>query len=155
MKEATEKQKIGRIGEDIAKKYLENKGFMVICQNYRKKCGEIDIIAQKGKILHFVEVKTVSHENIDNLPGDVSLRPSLRPRRESTDSDFANSETDVYRPEDNIHAYKLKRLARTIQMYLLEKYEKNEPEWVLDAITVKLDISNRRASVRFLDNIVL
>lgn len=146
MKEATEKQKIGRIGEDIAKKYLENKGFMVICQNYRKKCGEIDVIAQKGKILHFIEVKTVSHENIGNLPGEVSLRQ----RRE-----FANSETDVYRPEDNIHAYKLKRLARTIQMYLLEKYKKNEPEWVFDAITVRLDISNRRASVRFLDNVVL
>lgn len=146
MKEATEKQKIGRIGEDIAKKYLENKGFMVICQNYRKKCGEIDVIAQKGKILHFIEVKTVSHENIGNLPGEVSLRPGR---------EFANSETDVYRPEDNIHAYKLKRLARTIQMYLLEKYKKNEPEWVFDAITVRLDISNRRASVRFLDNVVL
>ncbi|HBH71806.1 MAG: hypothetical protein UU88_C0008G0004 [Parcubacteria group bacterium GW2011_GWC1_42_11] len=143
MAEPTEKQKIGKIGEDVAKKYLENKGFSVICQNYRKKCGEIDIIAQKGKILHFIEVKTVTRENIGK-------NVSMLQRHE-----FANSETDSYRPEDNIHPYKLKRLARTIQMYLIEKYRGDEPDWVFDAITVKLDIYNRRARVRFLDNIVL
>ncbi|MGB2580146.1 MAG: YraN family protein, partial [Minisyncoccia bacterium] len=134
----------------------------VICQNYRKKCGEIDIIAQKGKILHFIEVKSVTRENIGK---NVSLRPLLRPGvcaqgvrsadSETGDSEFANSETDSYRPEDNIHPYKLRRLARTIQMYLIEKYRGNEPDWVFDAIIVKLDIYNRRARVRFLDNIVL
>ena len=63
MAETTEKQKIGRLGEDIAIKYLQNKGFLVIGQNYLKKCGEIDIIAKKDRVLHFIEVKTVSHEN--------------------------------------------------------------------------------------------
>lgn len=181
MKEATEKQKIGRIGEDIAKKYIENKGFMVICQNYRKKCGEIDIIAQKGKILHFIEVKTVSElansESADSClghkrtagsmawPQNLGRSETLKEFRQNTYNSHSRDlssgpyhaprETDRYRPEDNIHAYKLKRLARTIQVYLLEKYEKNEPEWVFDAITVKLDIHSRHARVRFLDNIVL
>lgn len=144
----TEKQKIGRIGEDIAVKYLENKGFLVIGRNYLKKCGEIDIIAQKGKTLHFIEVKSVSRENT----GSISSTHSTH--RSDLCKDVSR-ETDSYRPEDNIHPLKLKRLARTIQVYLLEKYPKGGPEWVFDAITVQLDTKNRRACVRFLDNIVL
>ncbi|MEK7569097.1 MAG: YraN family protein [Patescibacteria group bacterium] len=150
MPKPTEKQKIGRIGEDIAVKYLGNKGFTIIERNYRKKYGEIDIIAKKGTILHFIEVKTVSHENFVCFSGDPVGSVSLRPRRE-----FANSETDHYRPEDNIHPYKLKRLARTIQVYLLEKFSKKEPEWQFDAITVRLDRETRRAKVKFLENIIL
>lgn len=153
MAEPTQKQKIGRLGEDIAAKYLENKGFTVICLNYRKKCGEIDIIAQKGKKLNFVEVKTVSYETGVGFSEDFATKSqnvSLRPRRESADS-----ETDNYRAEDNIHEYKLKRLARTIQVYLLEKYPKGEPEWQFDAIIVRLDTKNRQAKVRFLEDIVL
>src|SRR3989344_2519447 len=92
MVEPTEKQKIGRLGEDIAVKYLENKGFLVIERNYLKKCGEIDVIAKKAGITHFIEVKSVTRENLGR---NVSLRPRrLHPRCESADSEFANSETD-------------------------------------------------------------
>ena len=133
----TEKQKIGRIGEDIAVKYLKNKGFTVIGRNYLKKCGEIDIIAKKGETLHFVEVKSVSCEIFEAKKRHVSR------------------ETDNYRPEDNIHEAKLKRLARTIQLYLFEKYPKGDPDWIFDAIVVRLDVNNHRARIRFLDNIVL
>lgn len=137
MAEPTKKQKIGHLGEDIAVKYLENKGFMIIGRNYRKKCGEIDIIAKKGGITHFVEVKTVSCENIKDFKVNVSR------------------ETDKYRPEDNIHPYKLKRLARVIQLYLYEKHSNGEPEWVFDVITVRLDTKNKQAKVDFLDNIII
>lgn len=160
MKKPTEKQKIGQIGEDIAVKYLENKGFEVVDRNYRKKCGEIDVIAKKGKILYFIEVKTVSHENFvcfsGELGGDVSLRPRFCGQAvKSGDSEFGNSETDSYRPEDNIHPSKLKRLARTIQLYLLERCQAGEPEWQFDAITVRLDMETRRAKVEVIDNIIL
>jgi len=47
---------IGRLGEDIATGYLKNRGFHIITRNYRKKWGEIDIIAKKDNVLHFVEV---------------------------------------------------------------------------------------------------
>lgn len=140
MTEPTEKQKIGRLGEDIAVRYLENKGFDVVGQNYLKKYGEIDVIAQKGKTIHFIEVKSVSCENIAKnwvFSGNVSRV------------------TDNYRPEDNIHPQKLKRLARTIQAYLLEKFPKDEPEWIFDAITIKLDVKNRKAKVEFFENLIL
>ena len=50
---------IGKHGENLAKDFLINKGFEILEQNYRySKLAEIDIIASKNNILHFVEVKT-------------------------------------------------------------------------------------------------
>ncbi|MBI4691919.1 MAG: YraN family protein [Candidatus Terrybacteria bacterium] len=42
----TDKQKIGEIGENTACKFLMKQGFIIKDRNYRKKWGEIDIIAQ-------------------------------------------------------------------------------------------------------------
>lgn len=137
MAKPTEKQKIGRLGEDIAQKFLQNKGFTIIGQNYLKKCGEIDIIAKKGQITHFIEVKSVSRERNDDFAPNVSRV------------------TDSYRPEDNIHPYKLKRLARVIQLYLYEKHSNGAPEWQFDIITVRLSMKTRQARVKFLENIIL
>ncbi len=58
----TEKQKIGNLGEGIACQFLTKQGFKIKDRNYRKKWGEIDIIAEKEGLLRFVEVKTVSSE---------------------------------------------------------------------------------------------
>lgn len=55
----TQKQIIGRMGEELAKNYLINKGYKIIDRNYREKWGEIDIIAQKNKTTFFIEVKTM------------------------------------------------------------------------------------------------
>ena len=69
MKKLTEKRKTGNLGEDLACRFLMKRGFDVIERNYLKKCGEIDIIAtNKGKI-HFIEVKSVSHETIPGVSG--------------------------------------------------------------------------------------
>ncbi len=51
---------LGRYGEDLAAAYLERKGFQIIVRNYRQKTGEVDIIANDGETLVFIEVKTRS-----------------------------------------------------------------------------------------------
>lgn len=50
-------RKLGNEYEDLACEHLENLGMKIICRNYRRKIGEIDIIARDGKELVFIEVK--------------------------------------------------------------------------------------------------
>ena len=137
MDNRTKKRKIGDIGENIACKFLMKRGFEIIEQNYNKKWGEIDIIARKGQKLHFIEVKSVT-------------RDSLK---------YVSPETDAYRPEDNLHPWKLQRLSRVIQTYLLS-YDRNkdvthETDWQFDVIVVYLDIKGLQAKVNYMEDIII
>lgn len=124
----TEKQRVGKIGEDIAMRFLVKHGFSIVARNYRKKFGEIDIICQKNTRLHFVEVKTVTRgtfqEKIDN-----------------------------YRPEDNVHPLKLLRIGRTVQTYIFE-YDIID-DWQFDVITVELDHFAKSARVNVIYDVIL
>lgn len=48
----------GKLGENVACKYLKKQGYIILARNYRKRFGEIDIIAKKEEMYIFVEVKT-------------------------------------------------------------------------------------------------
>lgn len=54
---------IGGRGEDSAATYLESNGFKVLERNWRVKAGEIDIIAEKAGVTHFIEVKYRKNKN--------------------------------------------------------------------------------------------
>src|SRR3989344_3014929 len=47
----------GAKGEELASQHLQKQGFKIIDTNWQTRFGELDIIASKGDILHFVEVK--------------------------------------------------------------------------------------------------
>lgn len=52
-------QELGELGEKLAKKFLTERDYEIICQNFRSRRGEIDIIAKdKDETIVFVEVKT-------------------------------------------------------------------------------------------------
>ena len=51
---------LGDIAEEQACKYIQDLGFQIIERNYTLHGGEIDIIAIKDEILHFIEVKSGS-----------------------------------------------------------------------------------------------
>ncbi|MBN2120348.1 MAG: YraN family protein [Candidatus Omnitrophica bacterium] len=53
---------IGYLGEDIAKRYLQKKGYKIIERNYKTKYTEIDLIARDRKTLVFIEVRTKTKE---------------------------------------------------------------------------------------------
>lgn len=54
----TDPHLLGKAGEDAAADYLEEKGYTILDRNWRKNRLELDIIATKGDIITFVEVKT-------------------------------------------------------------------------------------------------
>jgi len=49
---------IAKIGELLAAEHLKARGYQILSQNYRASRGEIDLVAQDGKCIVFVEVKT-------------------------------------------------------------------------------------------------
>lgn len=53
-----EKQNVGRRGEDLACRYLENRGHSIIARNWRHSHLELDIVSLEAGTLHFVEVKS-------------------------------------------------------------------------------------------------
>ncbi len=132
--------KTGRIGEDIVVKHLVKQKFKILERNYRKKWGEIDIVAKKNEIIHFIEVKTVSYET---LP------------------DQTEKYYNQYQPEENVHFFKRKRLGRAIQTYLAEKtvsYETSgneELEFQIDIAAVFLNKSTNENEIRITENIIL
>lgn len=54
------KDELGRRGEDLAARFLEDAGYRLIERNWRCRQGEIDIVARTADTLVFVEVKTRS-----------------------------------------------------------------------------------------------
>jgi putative endonuclease len=56
----------GQEGELLVAQHLQKEGYKIITQNYRKFYGEIDLIAQKGETLAFVEVKWRHNPLIDS-----------------------------------------------------------------------------------------
>lgn len=53
---------IGQSGEERAALFLQEQGYEIVQKNYRHQKFEIDIIALKQNVLHFVEVKTRQHK---------------------------------------------------------------------------------------------
>jgi putative endonuclease len=56
--------KLARLGENFAKTYLELNNYIVIEQNWTVPFGELDLIAQDGRSLVFIEVKTRNAKNL-------------------------------------------------------------------------------------------
>jgi putative endonuclease len=128
----TAKRALGDLGESASCEYLRRHGFSILERNYLRKWGEIDIIARKDGIIHFIEVKSVSRK--------TSL--------------WGVTHGTGYRPEENVHPQKLKRLARALQTYILEQKLDDAP-WQLDVMTALIDTEARQARVEMLENIVI
>jgi putative endonuclease len=128
----SETQKLGEIGENVAIKFLMKHNFVIVERNYTKKWGEIDIIAEKADKIYFIEVKSVSRKTLPSVP----------------------HETLQYRPEENMHPNKLRRIARTIQTYLLSK-KLQDKEWQVDLLLVFLNLKDRNARVEVVKDIIL
>lgn len=68
MKETT--KQIGDHGESLASTFLQKKGYEILESNFRFRRAEIDLIAQQGQFLVFIEVKLRKNTSFGN-PEDV------------------------------------------------------------------------------------
>lgn len=75
------KKNVGDFGEDFAALLLTNSGYTILQRNYRTKVGEIDIIAIKDEVIHFIEVKTRTGNQYGYPSESVSLAKQNRIRK--------------------------------------------------------------------------
>lgn len=53
-----QRKMVGQLGEEAATNYLKEQGYQILTRNWSTRLGELDIIAQKGEELVFVEVRS-------------------------------------------------------------------------------------------------
>lgn len=94
MKLFTTKQ-TGDIGEKYTDRYLRKNGYKILERNYRRKCGEIDIIAQKGEYIIFTEVKTRA-ENFLARPYEAVDRRKIERIMKTAAMYIAEKHLDAY-----------------------------------------------------------
>jgi len=54
----------GALGEALAELFLKQRGFLILARNFRTPFGEIDLIAQEGETVVFIEVKSLYSANL-------------------------------------------------------------------------------------------
>ena len=116
---------LGFIAEGYVAQYLKSKKYIIIARNYRQKWGEIDIIAEKDKVLVFVEVKA----NKKEVAG--------------------------FEPEQRVSQEKLRRLHRAIQTYLASKKYNPDQDWQIDILSLTLDKEVGVAKIKHFKNVDL
>lgn len=138
----SQKQIIGKLGEDLAKKFLIKHKYLILEENYTKKYGEVDLIVKKEDKIHFIEVKSiVSHETKPNVPRETQNSVTRGTFKE-----------EIYNPLENVHPMKLKRLSRVIQVYLVTHETK---DWQFDVITVKINQRDKIGTIQHIKNLII
>lgn len=117
-------KELGELGEKLACEYLVKKGYKILGKNYSIKFGEIDIIARKSRVIHFVEVKTI----VDN--------------------------GGSFYPESHVDYKKQRKLRSMAQIWLEKnKYPQDIP-YQIDIMGVLVDYATRNAKLHYFPNAV-
>lgn len=122
----------GNIGEEVAQGYLIKNGFIILETNYWRKWGELDIVARKDNKVHFVEVKTVSHETKEALEYAVSC--------------------GTWRPEEQVHRFKLHQIHKALQTWIFDN--KYKGDFQIDVLAVRIVPRETFATVKYIANII-
>lgn len=122
------KQLLGKQGERIALHHLKRSGYRIRETNFRSLWGEIDIVAQQGDCLVFVEVRCRTSMDGRNGPSFGS-------------------------PEESVTRTKGRRLAATAQTYM-QTHAGLPEQWRIDLVAVELTPAGRERRVEITENAV-
>ncbi|PIQ92075.1 MAG: endonuclease [Parcubacteria group bacterium CG11_big_fil_rev_8_21_14_0_20_39_14] len=117
---------LGNWGEDSAVKFLKKKRYRILERNWKADHKEIDIIAQRGRAIIFVEVKTLSMSSPKN------------PNR--------------FLPEESIGPQKRKKLLLACKYYLFSKKIPLDTSWQIDVISVEADDETKKVKIHHFEN---
>ena len=73
-----DRRELGQRGEDLAARHLSAKGYAIVARNWRCGTGELDLVAQEGNGLVFVEVRTRRGEEMGTP--EESITPAKQAR---------------------------------------------------------------------------
>lgn len=82
LKTTDPRRALGRLGEDLAAAYLAGLSYRIVTRNWRTRTGELDIVAQEGEWLVFVEVRArrAGRRGVDPVLG--TPEESVTPRKQ-------------------------------------------------------------------------
>ena len=75
---ASSRGEAGRRAEELAARFLADRGLAVVLRNFRCRRGEIDIIARDGEALVFVEVRLRSRSDFGDAAASISAAKRAR-----------------------------------------------------------------------------
>lgn len=165
---------VGRAGEDIACKYLQNKGYKIIERNFRRKWGEIDIVCSAKPTLNNPFYPPVIHksvvwrlwEGIKNvLQVTKNCSTDFEKEEEIPLTPFKKGERIIFvevkalksgdlNPEDNVTLSKQRKLIRTCELYMASHHFDPDTDWQIDVVAIKIDMATKKASVNHIENAV-
>ena len=125
------KQKLGRLGENLATRYLLGNGYKLLERNFVYldqqgiKRGELDLIVSKDGRIIFVEVKTL----------------------------LANQASADFAPEDKVNYKKQRHLIGTAEHWLSRR-GKTDLVWQIDVLALKVDLLKRKVKVSHFEDAV-
>ena len=131
-----EDETTGEIGEKLAADYLKTRGFKIVARNFRAKFGELDIVCRKGRLLVFVEVKSVTSN----------------PAQFAQERIQSGEQLSGFSPEQHFTKQKIARLKRAIEIFLI-KNKLGEINQRLDLIAIELDKDNGLKNLRHYENV--
>jgi putative endonuclease len=124
-------KQLGDLGEKIASKYLEDKGYQILDRNYSPRFVsgplryEIDLIAERENTISFIEVKTLK----DNFGKGFS-------------------------PEQKVNFAKQKKILKAAENWLIEKKFPLDSKQQIDIISIEIDSNSKKAKIRHFKNAV-
>jgi putative endonuclease len=72
------RRRLGELGERLAAAHLEAKGYRIVDRNYRRREGEVDLVAEGGGVVTFVEVRTRMGGEVGEAAGSITPAKAAR-----------------------------------------------------------------------------
>jgi len=73
-----DRRDVGRLAEDVAASWLTERSWRIVARNFNRRLGELDIVAQQGRMLAVIEVRTRANDEYGGAAASVTARKQQR-----------------------------------------------------------------------------